>query len=273
VTVFFIATAHDEYRTRRFPPGSVVIDPWRMIPDQPGVTVRRLGENKPATISILLPSRGRPDMFARLYHSIWTNAIYPRQIELVVRLDADDETKFEYPDPGPVQITYVVGARRLLSESWNECYRLARGEILMHCGDDVTFNTPGWDQVIRAEFAQSEDKILLVHGDDLSPNTDDLATHGFVHRRWVETVGYFLPPLFSSDWNDVWLTEVADVIGRRVKVPIVTEHHHWSLGKSELDRTHSERIERGESDDVEALYERTVEQRAYDADKLRAACA
>lgn len=273
VSVFFIGTAHDEYRTRRFPEGSVVIDPWRMIPDQQGVTVRRLGENRPALISVLVPSRGRPDMFRRMYDSLRKTATYPRSVEVVAWTDADDESKIDYPPYGP-DLTYLVGERLLLSECWNACYRHAHGEILMHAGDDITFNTPGWDVRVREEFAKLPDRIGLVFGDDLSTNFPDLATHGFLHRRWVETVGYFLPPLFSSDWNDVWISEVAKQIGRLVPLPdVVIEHHHYTFGKAERDRTHHEREERGMQDDVVGLFKRTAKDRAKDAQKLRAVMA
>ena len=164
----------------------------------------------------------------------------------------------------------------MLSECWNVCAKAAmlrRSEILMHGGDDIEFQTPGWDQQVRDAFAASDDKILLVQGDDLSPNREALATHGFVHRRWVETVGYFLPPLFSCDWNDVWLTEVADAIGRRVMLPFVTEHAHYSFDKRERDRTDLEREERGRDDDVVGLFNRTKGDRVRDAEKLRKAMA
>lgn len=41
--VYFVATKHDRYRDIMFPPGSVVIDPFGFIEDQPDVEVRRLG--------------------------------------------------------------------------------------------------------------------------------------------------------------------------------------------------------------------------------------
>lgn len=41
--VFVIATKHDRYADVIFPQNSVVIDPWGYIPDQPGVTVVRVG--------------------------------------------------------------------------------------------------------------------------------------------------------------------------------------------------------------------------------------
>lgn len=143
----------------------------------------------------------------------------------------------------------------------------------MHCGDDIVFRTPGWDTIVRQTFQRFPDRIVLVHGDDVSVNTDALATHGFLHRRWVETVGYFLPPLFSCDWNDVWLTEVADMIGRRVKIPVITEHMHYSFEKRPRDATDIEREERGREDGVAELFKKTKKNRARDALKLKEAMA
>jgi UDPglucose 6-dehydrogenase len=42
--VFFIGTKHSEFTEYEFAEGSVVIDPWRYIPDQEGVTVIRVGQ-------------------------------------------------------------------------------------------------------------------------------------------------------------------------------------------------------------------------------------
>lgn len=274
---YFVATKHAEYAKREFPPGSTVIDPWRYVTDQLGVTVKRIGENKPELISLLVPTRGRPDEFSRMVLSAWEHATFVNRVEVISYKDEDDRSDiFRRPqgNRSPTGIMQTVtGPRIVLSETWNECYRHARGSILMHCGDDIIFRTHGWDVIVREAFARSQDKILLVHGDDCSPNTDALATHGFLHRRWVETVGYFVPPLFSSDWNDVWLTEVADLIGRRQKVPIVTEHMHYSFGKAERDANTNEREERGARDDVVGLYQRTKLQRVRDASRLKAVMA
>lgn len=42
--IFFIGTHHAVFAGYKFPKGSVVIDPWRMIADQPGVEVIRIGQ-------------------------------------------------------------------------------------------------------------------------------------------------------------------------------------------------------------------------------------
>lgn len=269
--VIFIGTKHPEYADAKFESGTTVVDPWRYVRGQPGVTVRRIGENKPPLISILVPSRGRPGEFRRLVDSALSTSTFPNRIEVVAYLDDNDPETVSYPyRPG---LRYITGEQILLSECWNRCAELAEGDILMHCGDDIVFRTPGWDSVVRKAFEAVPDRIVLVHGDDCTPNTDALATHGFLHRRWYETLGYFVPPLFSSDWNDVWLTEVADMIGRRVKVPIVTDHMHYAFGRAEYDETYRQREERGAADEVVKTFRQTERDRRSDAAKLRAVMA
>jgi|TARA_R110002020_G_scaffold221133_1_gene429141 UDPglucose 6-dehydrogenase len=43
--VFFIGTNHDAFLDYKFPEGSVVIDPWRMMNEQAGVKLIRVGDN------------------------------------------------------------------------------------------------------------------------------------------------------------------------------------------------------------------------------------
>ena len=40
---YFIGTKHEEFLTFSFAPGSVVLDPWRYIPEQPGIEVIQIG--------------------------------------------------------------------------------------------------------------------------------------------------------------------------------------------------------------------------------------
>lgn len=214
-------------------------------------------------VSILVPSRGRPDNLRRLYNSLLQTT--GGEWELLVRLDDDDPTRGEYDQP-PHQAN-VTAPRGLMSQLWNDLIPYALGDIFMLGGDDITFNTPGWDGLIRDAFP--EDGIALVHGNDLSPNSATIATHPFVSRLWVETLGYLAPPYFASDYNDLWLTEVANDLGRHFYIPeVVTEHHHPAFGKAEFDATHLERIERHKAEAVDAVWRDTADKRQEDVDKL-----
>lgn len=221
-------------------------------------------------ISILIPTRQRPANVERLIRSAYETAVLPP--EVLVYVDDDDPqrdaTQRVCDDLGAV---CTVGSRIVLSEMWNSLARVASHNIMMHCGDDIIFRSHGWDQIVSEIFEGVPDKIGVVHGRD-GFQDERLATHGFYHRRWMEVLGYLVPPYFSSDYNDLWNTEIADAVARRWYRPeIFTEHMHPVAGKGELDITHQERLARHERDNVAALYTNLAAERLHDVAKLRAA--
>lgn len=224
-------------------------------------------------ISLLTPTRGRPNNMLRLCKSVEETACDPNNIEIVFYIDTDDtksEEQFqEIWNAGfAVNVYAWIGERTLMSNMWNECYKIGEGPIYMYCGDDIIFRTKKWDEEILKVFAEYKDKIVLVHGRDgfeESPNTsnwnEQLATHGFIHRNWVETVGYFFPPYFSCNVNDSWLSDVAIALNRKVYLPgVFTEHMHPSVcgkdgrPKASVDVTHQERLARGKKDNVQQIW-------------------
>lgn len=220
-------------------------------------------------ISVLTPTRGRPASVRRLIDSARTLAAGP--VEFVFRCDEDDPelegiTRQLENDANCLQI---IGSRGVLSEMWNECYALSQGDIVMQCGDDIIFRSPMWDKAVEQAFFGYPDGIALVYGNDCLQG-ENLATHGFVTRKWVATVGHFTPSQFSSDYGDQWLFDVARGIGRTHYVPeLVTEHMHPVAGKAEWDRTHQERLARHSRDNVAALYESLAPARQADIEALR----
>lgn len=221
-------------------------------------------------ISVLCPSRGRPEFARDLLESIRATAA-TIGVQLVLRLDEDDPALERYAElVAGSDVTTIVGPRVVLSECWNEAAERAVWDVLMLCGDDIRFRTPHWDDRVMSVIWSVPDKIVLVHGRD-GIQDDRVATHPFMHRRWMETVGYFVPPYFASDYNDMWLTEVADAIGRRQYLAdLYTEHLHPVAGKYHLDQTHLERLDRHRQQNCDALYQNTAPERATDVAKLQA---
>lgn len=219
-------------------------------------------------ISLLLPSRGRPQNIERLAQSAVNRASNPDDVELVVMLDDDDPTNYDQLNAPNTKLLYTK--RQTLSKYWNLAYQQAKGPIYMHCGDDIVFQTDGWDDKVKEAFDRYPDKIVLIFGDDGDPNKEkNFGTHSFIHKNWVDAVGYFVPPYFSSDFNDTWLNDVADMIGRKEQIDILTEHMHFAFRKGELDLTHAERLVRHWKDNTPAIYEAKAPERLADAEKLR----
>jgi hypothetical protein len=222
-------------------------------------------------ISVLCPSRGRPEQARQLLDTIRATAA-TTGVELILRLDDDDPRLADYADQVTgTDVQIIVAPRTTLSICWNECAAIAHWDVLMLCGDDIRFRSPDWDKLVMDTIWSCPDRLVLVHGRD-GIQDSRVATHPFMHRRWMETVGYFVPPLFASDWNDMWLTEVADMIGRRCYLPdLYTEHMHPVVGKGPMDQTHLERLDRHRTQGVDQLYRDTADGRRADADRLSAA--
>lgn len=221
-------------------------------------------------ISLCMPTRYRPAGLKTMWDSARFTAANPDDLELVYRLDDDDASEYGYLEGN---VTRLRGPRIVLSELWNDAHASAAGPIYWHGGDDNIFRTKDWDDIVRYEIGRYADGIVMVHGRD-GFQDERVGTHSFLTRQWIEATGFFMPPYFSSDYNDLWLTEVADAIGRRNYVPdLYIEHMHPVAGKGTWDTTHQERLARHQQDDVAAKYARLLPERQAHCERLEAVIA
>jgi hypothetical protein len=122
---------------------------------------------------------------------------------------------------------------------------------------------------VRQAFEQWPDRIGCVHGRD-GIHDGSMATLGFYSDRWVRALRYFCPPIFASDYNDRWLSECADKIGRRAfRSGIYTEHMHPVMHKAPMDQTHIDRL--AHQAEADQRWRDTPAEREADVAKLQAA--
>lgn len=216
-------------------------------------------------ISILIPTRKRPHNIQKLWDSIVRTVHNPIDIELVLYIDEDDKSYKNLKMPHKK----VNGERIVLSDMWNVCAKEATNDIMMYCGDDVLFRTKNWDRTVINTFDRYEDKIGFVFGRDGSVHDGKYGTHGFVHRNWFNALGYICPPVFSGDFSDTWINDVARMVDRHIHIDILTEHMHPDFKKTELDDTYKEKYERMKRDRTAELYFEMEDERIKDAAKLR----
>jgi hypothetical protein len=219
------------------------------------------------SISLLLPSRKRTKIFSRMVKSILETAT--NAVEIVARFDDDDlESAKSAEQDGAV---VIIGPRiRKITACWNECFEACTGDIVFQNNDDTVWTSKGWDVMVENAFAEVPDKIMLVHGNDRFGHGSNFGPHAGVHRKWVDCLGYFIAPYFSSDFGDAWLCELANMIGRRRYLPFNIEHHHFSQGMAEIDENTADRLQRHREDDPDTLYYSPAMQaeRQRDAQKL-----
>lgn len=144
-------------------------------------------------ISLLCPTRGRPEQFKRMCDSAKATAGCEIEI-LAVSNGKDTYVPTVTPDLPTVHI-------------WNALAQIAKGDLLMLCADDVIFSTPEWGKALLESYRSLTNKI---HVWSLLDSRDENGTpHPIVSREYFNSLGYFLPPIFLHWYVDTWTVEIA----------------------------------------------------------------
>ena len=193
--------------------------PTHLDPRQAGI---RAGE-----ISILCGTRGRPEMLAKSFASLKASTVQKDKTHLWIYVDEDDQVMRQaieartIPDPGLLIHWHIAprtaGLGQIHQALWNASGRAS--EVYMLSTDKSDFTTPGWDDIVRAKFAEYPDGVLLAFPHD--PNTADQATYTILGWGWVKTLGYFYPGYFPFWFDDLWVDQVGRMTGRFFKLPMV----------------------------------------------------
>jgi len=195
------------------------------------------------SISVIIVTRGRPDSLEATIESAFSTA-KTNNVEFIVYVDDDDQETIErcelltYP-----KLKVFKGPRpHIIAEAYNVVYEHCSNDIIMVCCDDIRFMTVGWDQLVIDKFDKIDDKIGIVYGNDLVKG-EKMATLPFMHRNWIDIVGYILPPYFIRENGDTWLTEVSNMINRRIYIPdMIIKHACDDIhSSSKHDKTNKER--------------------------------
>lgn len=196
------------------------------------------------TISVICPSRGRPQRWAAMVDSALETAIRPSRVLFNVLVDRDDPCLAEYVNLSRAGVGLVVNDRpRPAPALYNELALGAAGEILIAASDDVLFRTPCWDDRLERIFAGFPDRLLVAYfGDGPSvkfPGGRDKVEHFATSREFVESVGYFMRDDYEHFCADQHTGEIARLAGRLRAAPeIVLEHLHAKYGRAENDETY-----------------------------------
>jgi len=217
-------------------------------------------------ISILCPTRGRPQMVERMMRSV--RDTQAGDVEIILAFDNDDPSRVrQYEDADE-----VITGSGTVGEYWNRMATMARGDIIMMGNDDFFYVTPDWDQIVtNAVEHEFPDGIYVAWTDDGSGKAHERCAVPIVSKEWINTLGYFCPAGFRFFYNDTWIAELGRRIGRELYIGnALVEHRHFSFGKMEADETtRRNRIDRTIHQHDTALFASTDEAREIAADLLQ----
>lgn len=165
-------------------------------------------------ISVLLPTRNRPDLLLRSLSSLLNLAEKPEAIEFLLAVDPDAPAELPCGQGQVWTAPERFGPTRM-HEYYNHLATLASGDSLMLWNDDAFMFTPGWDSHVRGN---PEMCLWLDHGSCGPPQCNMFPVWP---RAWTEAIGHIAD---GSPRVDTWIQEIAELLGRQVKVPVLIWH-------------------------------------------------
>lgn len=205
----------------------------------------------PVDISLLLPTRGRPELLRRLFDSVAATTAALDRVEAVLYADEDDTpTQRVIHDALPI-VKLIRPAKQTMGWMNQTCYEASRGRYVMLMNDDVVFRSRDWDRRVVASFAKFPDEIALVYGNDLYQR-QALPTMPILSRVCCDLLEGVCPRSYRNTYIDLHIFDLfkklAKLGHRRIvyQDDLIFEHLHHETGKAALDATY---VKHGEGED------------------------
>lgn len=194
------------------------------------------------TISVICPSRGRPERWAEMVDSVYRTASHPERVTVEVMIDADDHRVADYVNNARLRCSIFVNGegRKSAPALYDALAKAAGGELLIAAADDVVFRTPGWDVACDRLFAEFPDGLAVGYFND--GRNRDKVEHFITSAAWVKAIGYFMFGGYEHFSADEHVGEIARLAGRLRHLPtVILEHLHFKYGKAVKDETYAEK--------------------------------
>jgi ADP-heptose:LPS heptosyltransferase/glycosyltransferase involved in cell wall biosynthesis/predicted O-methyltransferase YrrM len=186
--------------------------------------------DRPRHVSLLLPTRGRPEYLDKVFDSIANTVGDAEGIDVWIYVDHDDRITKQYAHSQsylryPFKINWVLGERTL---SQGQMFNVLREKcttnpgIYMPFGDDFLFKSTHWDEVIRAAFETYPDRIGLGY----IPQPDlpaEQVIFPILSAQWTNVTGRIFTEFFPFWSDDTWLDHVSQMVGRKARIDVQVE--------------------------------------------------
>lgn len=187
-------------------------------------------------LSILLPSRGRPELCKKAVDSIRETA--EEEIEILLYIDEDDPRKEEYmwKPCERESVRMAIGPNIRCAKSLLKLAEFSTGDFITYSSDDYFYVTKGWDKTLKR--CMPKDGIGVVYPADHKQAGKTKTMTPFISRKRYDAVGLY-PDRFIHFCADTWILDIAKQLDRLFFVPeVIIEHHHPKHGYAMKDDTY-----------------------------------
>ena len=196
------------------------------------------------SISMLMATRGRPELAFRSLQSLIDKADNVDEIEMCVAIDNDDTKSLDYFTNTVVPWfkekeldILVMSFDRLGYAKLFEYMRVlglnSKGAWLIIWNDDAVMDTQGWDTEIASYTGQFK---LLAFKDN--HNKHPYSIFPILPREWLILFGTLSP----QQACDAWVSQVAYVVDIFKRIDTVVTHDRHDLTGNNNDQTYAERV-------------------------------
>lgn len=190
-------------------------------------------------ISIIHPSRGRPEMAEATINEWLSKCDFRHDVEYILSIDATDDKGPEYVKVAErTGVELFVRWNKTAIEAINTAAKKIKGELIIVVSDD--FSCPnGWDtslgQMINYDddqnFKPSRDFVIKTK-DGIQPT---LITLPILDIEYYNRFGYIYFEGYSHLFCDQEMTAVGHMLGRVLSFDLEFKHNHYTVGGMKKD--------------------------------------
>ena len=181
-------------------------------------------------ISLLLPTRGRPNLLKRLLRSIIDNTLDLKRIEVILCLDDDDTESHAIDDPR-LNIVKLIGHKSTMGDYNTKCLNHATGDIILLMNDDLVICTKEWDQIILDFSLTIPDGIFMAYPNDKEAGKL-MSTFPIMSRKTCETLSNPYPKEYDDLFIDIHIFDIF------IRLKHIGENRMFYLDKLVFDHRH-----------------------------------
>lgn len=180
-------------------------------------------------ISVIHPSRNRPERASKVFKEMMTKADKPELIEYIISIDNDETKDYKNISSGIFSPITLVSYNRYCVGAINNGAKASSGDILMVASDDFDEWQQGWDTLIRKAFKGYKCKMLKTN----DGSQGWIATLPIMDRALYDKLGYIYNPEYLHMFCDTDLSSVCDLMDCTIyRLDIIFKHNHYTKLKN-----------------------------------------
>lgn len=209
---------------------------------------------KTINTSIILVSRGRPEMLLDLYLSIKETCELPYEVLVACDMNDSSISKYFYFFHEEDNIKFVIDKRDSnLHTKMNALLPLVKGENILVLNDDCKMSNKGWDRLVKEKMAGAENIYGRTHDNSIDRVSQDYAAFPIIKTSAARKLGFIMDARFGNHGSDVVTyriySEGRDVVDLpEVQIDHIFHNSQESLQKRTKDTTATDMINRTFSD-------------------------